>query len=220
MGEEIEQEGLSWSRSAGIKKAILSYARPLILLGLLAVVLVAAVLSYRKFFKPKPVLLAPVVHQIKAEPTLQEQAREAFNKGLSEQSLSLYRQSFEKDPHNIVVQNDMAYVLWKLGRLKEADKVYSQLAENVSNCAECFNNWGQVKQALGQLAEAENIFKRAILADAKYPDPYFNLAVLYEQNGDFASAEKSYEDYLQKQPQKIKIIESIKRRIEKLDEAY
>ena len=225
MGDAIEPEGLFWSQGTRLKKAVLRMGKAQIALGLSVALLGIGVLSYRQFFKSKPVAPVEVVPIVQprlapTEPDLVTQARKALEQGSLHKSLALYQTALQKDPHHILLLNDTGYILWKLGRLHEADKIYLQIALTVSNCAECFNNWGEVKQALGELLEAEELFRRAILADTQYPDPHFNLGVLYEQNGDLANAQIAYEEYVQRQLRKSDISKSIDNRLEKLNEAY
>ncbi len=131
-----------------------------------------------------------------------EKAAALFGQNRLDESLQLYQQALDKNPHNAKIHNDMGLILLKKNLLVESEKHLSLATELDSMCAECHNNLGYLKTQQGENTKAEQCFKKAISLQASYADPYYNLGVLYEKNGDIRNAINAYQDFLRHFPDK------------------
>ena len=62
-------------------------------------------------------------------------------------------------------------------------------------CSECANNLGVLRIRQSKALEAEELLRTALTLNDKNPEPYFNLGVLYEINGDVGNAINSYREF-------------------------
>jgi Tfp pilus assembly protein PilF len=71
-----------------------------------------------------------------------------------------------------------------------------------------------LKSVLGESIEAKKYLEKAISLASSYPDPYFNLAVLSEKEGDYSNAVKYYRQFTSLYPDKNDVlVTKINRRI-------
>lgn len=125
-----------------------------------------------------------------------EEARAAFTAGDYERSITLYREVLASHPNDAVLHNDLGMVFLKQELYSAAEAEFNQSLELDQGCAECLNNLGYLKTLLGDMVEAETYLKKATQLKSPYPDPFFNLGVLYEKGGDIGNAVKAYRQYL------------------------
>jgi protein O-GlcNAc transferase len=108
-------------------------------------------------------------------------------------------------------------ILMKQDRLLAAENYLREAIKFGPTCAECFNNMGLLATQKGRTVEAERHFMRAMDLKEDYADPYFNLAVLLEKNGDEAGAMAHFEDFLRHTSDKNSAIAlEVKRHLAKL----
>lgn len=92
------------------------------------------------------------------------------------------------EPQNVSVLNNLAYVLGEMGAFPSAFE-YLQTAVQINpQCSECFNNLGSILHRQGKSKEAIEALQKAAALDPNHPDPRVNLAVLYEELGDWPAA--------------------------------
>lgn len=214
-GSPTLDEGLFLERSriAPSQRLTLSRSRAMLLAGLVVVVGACSVglwwLSREERTASTPVAAsaaplapassgaAPVVQGKSAAETIAE-ARHLFQTGQLAESLKLYEQAVATEPRNAELLNDMGMILLKQELYSSAAEHFSRALELDHHCAACFNNFGYLKTLLGESVEAEKYLKKATELDAAYPDPHFNLGVLYEKNGDIGQAVAAYQEFLRR----------------------
>lgn len=127
-------------------------------------------------------------------------ARSQYKTGQYDDSIKSFQKALEKDPNNAMVHNDMGLALLKKELYTSAENQFATALEHDDTCVECYNNLGYLKTILNQPTEAEKYLQKAIALKPDYPDPYFNLGVLYEKNGDIGKAVEAYQSFLKKLP--------------------
>lgn len=158
---------------------------------------------------PKPIAQAPAVDG--SAPVLPmlpapggnnalQIARSQYKSGEYDESLKSFQKAIDQDPNNAIIHNDMGLVLLKKELFASAEGHFAKALELDDACAECFNNLGYLKTALGQPVEAEKYLQKALMLKPDYTDPYFNLAVMYEKNGDVGKSVDYYQEYLKRIP--------------------
>lgn len=139
----------------------------------------------------------------------------AYNSGDYDKSLAVFSQAVAKNPKDPILHNNLALVLVKKGMLVEAGKEYEKALDLDDSCAECLNNYGMLKTVLNEPEEAKRFLEEALDVSPNYPDPYFNLAVLAEKEGDIRSAIKSYQRFIEIYPNKNDgLIDKVNQRID------
>ncbi len=92
------------------------------------------------------------------------------------------------EPTNVSILNNIAYVVGEQGDFVRAQE-YLQTAVQVSeSCAECFNNLGTLLYKQGKKGEAKGNFQKALQVNANYIDAKLNMAILAEEDSDWAGA--------------------------------
>lgn len=129
-------------------------------------------------------------------------ARELFENKQIDDSIQIYEQLLKKSPKDAQVLNDLGILYLKRQKLDESEQHLKRSIELQPNCSVCLNNLGYLKTLQGEDAQAEVYLKKAIEANSDYVDPYFNLGVLYEKNGDIGRSANAYAEYLKRSKDK------------------
>ena len=141
----------------------------------------------------------------------------AYNSGKYDKSAKLFKTAIEQNPGDAFLHNNLGLVYVKKGLYSSAESEYEEALELDDKCAECFNNFGYLKSVLDQSVEAKKYLERAIALSGSYADPYFNLAVLYEKEGDIGNSVKYFRRFVDLYPdQSSEIIYKVSLRIREL----
>ena len=127
-------------------------------------------------------------------------AQQLFKNGNFNESLNILEKQMREGKESVQLHNDLGLVFLKKELFSSAEKHFSRALELDDQCAECFNNFGYLKTLLGENVEAETYLKKAAQLNRNYPDPYFNLGILYEKNGDIGNAVQAYQKFLERSP--------------------
>lgn len=122
-------------------------------------------------------------------------AKKKFQEGAYEDSLAAFREAVSLDSKRVTLRNGLGLTYLKLKKWNEAEIEFKTAFALDPTCAECLNNLGYLKTLQDQADAAEDYLNQAIDLDSDYADPYFNLGVLYEANGDTGSAIGAFEEY-------------------------
>lgn len=207
-------ENTSWSPQIQLKlsSGTSSLKRPIVLVGLL--VIAASIFGYRYVIKSneeqssatiKIGVPKPVVSQ---KPTLMEskdqitKARRLFEKNQIEDSMLIYQNLLQKTPNDAQILNDIGVLYLKRKKLNESEVHLKKSIEIDPKCTVCLNNLGYLKTLQGENKSAELYLKQALDINDEYLDPYFNLGVLYEKNGDIARSANAYREFLSRSKDK------------------
>lgn len=131
-----------------------------------------------------------------------EEAVSAFNSGDLDKSAQLYKKAISLSGDDAELHNNLGLVFVKKGLYSNAADEYKKALEINDKCAECYNNFGYLKSLLGEEVEAKKYLDKALMFASDYPDPHFNLAVLYEKEGDIGNAVKHYRQFSSLAPDK------------------
>jgi len=123
-------------------------------------------------------------------------ARELFEEKHIHESLEVYIRALKEKPNDAQVWNDIGVLYLKNQRYTESEMHLRKSIELAPKCFECLNNLGYLKTLTGDSESAVRLFKKAITLNGDYLDPYFNLGVLYEKNGDLAHSANAYREFI------------------------
>lgn len=144
-------------------------------------------------------------------------ARSQYKAGEYDESIKSFQQAIDAAPKDASLHNDLGLALLKKELYTSAENHFAKALELDDSCAECYNNLGYLKTLLNQPVEAESYLQKAVVLKPDYPDPYFNLAVMYEKNGDVGKAVAAYRNFLKKAPKgDLDMTAKIKDRIQEL----
>jgi tetratricopeptide (TPR) repeat protein len=129
-------------------------------------------------------------------------ARKLFENSQIDESIEIYQKLLNKSPKDAQVLNDLGVLYLKRQKLKESENHLKRSVELLPTCSVCLNNLGYLKTLQGEDADAEIYLKKAIETNSEYIDPYFNLGVLYEKNGDIGRSVAAYAEFLQRSKDK------------------
>jgi tetratricopeptide (TPR) repeat protein/cellulose synthase/poly-beta-1,6-N-acetylglucosamine synthase-like glycosyltransferase len=115
-------------------------------------------------------------------------------------ALKLFEQSELIESKDALVLSSMAWMLHKLGRDKQAQKVIEQALKLPLAAPDSKKRLAGILEALGRPAEALKLYEGLTLA----PDDHLRLAGLHAAQRDFVSAKKSCEAVLAEQPHNLK----------------
>jgi type IV pilus assembly protein PilF len=108
-----------------------------------------------------------------------------------------YSAALRLEPHNGDMQNNYAVFQCRRGRYAEAQKLFEQAAHNPSykTPEAALANAGVCARAAGDLAAAEEQFRRALLLRADFPDALLQLADIAYSRGKALPARAFIEHY-------------------------
>ena len=110
-------------------------------------------------------------------------AHERLRLGDAEKALVYAQRARELSPHNVDVLNVVGLCLVRLGRAREALRVYDSALRQSPSALVHFSK-ACVLEDLSELAHAKNHFERAVALQPKYPEALARLATLAAQRGD------------------------------------
>lgn len=117
--------------------------------------------------------------------------------GNFDKAITAYRAYLQKVPDRANIIFNFAYLLKRAGFLDSALEQYREaLEKNISGQEEVYTNIGVIYSELRREGEARQSFERALQINNKYIPALVNLAGLFEESGDKASAIEYYRKVL------------------------
>jgi len=115
-----------------------------------------------------------------------------FQRGRTEEAVSLLLQAIEQVPDCADFYNDIGFIFSSTGNVDAAIESFSRAIERTPERADLHNNLGTVLQIRGDVDNAESAFRRAIELDAGHFRAYNNLGLLCASRNDAQAAEQHY----------------------------
>lgn len=103
--------------------------------------------------------------------------------------VTLYAKTLELSPGAYHIRNNLGTVLWKQGRVAEAEHEWRKALALSPRNAIILNNLGLVRAHQREYEEAIEYFQRAMRLKPSYTDPHLNLGAVYQEMGRTAEAE-------------------------------
>ena len=141
-------------------------------------------------------------------------AETLYNKGLYEQALGEFLSAQVEMPDNLKLKYNIANTYYKLGKTKEAERIYADIAEQSESLFKERNlyNKGNALYKNNKLEESIKAYESALKVDPKDEDAKFNLEFVKKkmeqqkqdnkQNKDDKQDKEKEQDKKQKQKQK------------------
>jgi tetratricopeptide (TPR) repeat protein len=101
------------------------------------------------------------------------------------------KKRFELDTLSGSAVNYQGYLLWRLDKIDEAEKMYKKSIEINAGNASFYNNYGQMLRGAGRIDEAIAMHKKAIEIKPDYQS-YLYLGHCYVANDQFPDARENY----------------------------
>ena len=117
-----------------------------------------------------------------------------MEEALSELTLSI-RIDREKGQENANTFNTLGHVYMKQGNNQAALDAFDKATTIDAKLALAFYNKGLTHNRMRQSEKAKDDFRRAILADAKYADAHWQLAMICDEQGDVTCALDAYQNF-------------------------
>jgi tetratricopeptide (TPR) repeat protein len=103
--------------------------------------------------------------------------------------VTLYARTLQSSPDAYHIRNNLGTVLWKQGRIEDAEREWLAALELSPRNAIVLNNLGLVRSHQKRFEEAAQLFQRAMRLKPNYSDPHLNLGAVYQEMGKPADAE-------------------------------
>lgn len=117
-----------------------------------------------------------------------------YDKEDFENALTVYRNALELDPKNAKIHCNLGFLYWGKGDTQEAIREYEHAIEYDQTYAIAYNNLGVIYlDDLGRVAQAIDMFKKAVRNNPNYALAHFNLARSVAITGDKIEAAKLYQ---------------------------
>jgi arylsulfatase A-like enzyme/predicted Zn-dependent protease len=111
-----------------------------------------------------------------------------------------FERLFDLSHRDVKVAIQLSELYEEAGRIDDAAAVLDEVSGQQDLPAMLYNQLGELRVLQGRPGEAVPLFDTAIATNADLPNPYFNLAVLYEENGDLDRAITMYERNIERAP--------------------
>ena len=141
----------------------------------------------------------PLIHGV-SDPTHRD-AEEWFDLGCNLEGSSprmareLYRRALEAEPDHVDARINLGRLQHEEGQLEEARRQYERALEFAPGHPTAAYNLGVVLEDLDDIDGAIQAYQLAIASDRELADAYYNLARLYDQAGDRATALRHLKSY-------------------------
>ena len=113
---------------------------------------------------------------------------------------SLYNKVLKQNPRNIIVLNNLALVLYKLGDETKAINYFEEVIEIDPKYVSAYNNLGVIYKNLSKYQEAKVLFKKAIEINPSYTSGHCNLGIISHAYGDIKNTIACYEKVIEIEP--------------------
>ncbi len=111
------------------------------------------------------------------------------------------RRGAELDPHNSLILNVLGLIRLEEGKDDEALDLLTRATDESPGCGDYRNSLGLVLAVKGRPDEAGRAFAEAVRLGTTDPaEPYINLAVVQDEQGDHAAAARNYAEGLRRNP--------------------
>ena len=117
--------------------------------------------------------------------------------GQRDEALAALNATLDLDEDANAIGYAMAFVHLRSGAFGDALRVAQDLRQRFPQSAVAANLEGGAYVGMGQLEQARAAFETAVAVDPRYHEARANLAALKAQAGDFAGAERNYQEILQ-----------------------
>ena len=111
-----------------------------------------------------------------------------------------YRRAIELNPQALGALLNLGTLYYNQRLLPEAEQCYRAALQVNPRSSLAHFNMGNLADESGQPLKAIEHYEQAIALDAKYPDPRYNLALVYEKLGRHGQAWKNWRGYLKLDP--------------------
>lgn len=111
-----------------------------------------------------------------------------------------YRRAVELDPSLANAFTNLGNLMFKRGRLTEAEQFYARALAIDPEQPEALYNLGFLLYDRGEVVQAVSSFERALGSDPSFADAHFNLAMAYQDLGKPQQARPHWETYLALDP--------------------
>jgi tetratricopeptide (TPR) repeat protein len=138
----------------------------------------------------------------------QRRAERFFNAALRQESIPgglpkairAYRRAIELNPKALGALLNLGTLYYNQRLLAEAEQCYRAALEINPRSALAHFNMGNLADESGEPLRAIEHYEKAITLDTNYPDPRYNLALVYEKLGRHGQAWKNWKAYLKLDP--------------------
>jgi tetratricopeptide (TPR) repeat protein len=103
--------------------------------------------------------------------------------------VTLYAKTLEVSPDAYHIRNNLGTVLWKQGRVDEAEREWKAALAFSPRSAIVLNNLGLVRAHQKRYEEAVDYYQRAMRLKPNYTDPHLNLGAVFQEMHRTAEAE-------------------------------
>ena len=117
-------------------------------------------------------------------------------KGLYDEAKKNFEKSLLCDPGNISAYNNLANTLKYMLKFNEAENIYKKIISENPNFLKGIVNYANFKSELNQSKEAIDLYKLVLDKEPNSPIVNYNLALNYENLGDFDNAKKYFKKML------------------------
>jgi tetratricopeptide (TPR) repeat protein len=108
----------------------------------------------------------------------------------------LFQKSLGWNPNHRQARHGLALAAYFDGRWARADSLLRLLLAENSREARVWNDLAVVMYRRGDVASARELFARALQLQPDFAEAVFNLAILFEENGQINQARRAWEKYL------------------------
>lgn len=120
-----------------------------------------------------------------------------------DRAMGYYQRAIKKQPSNDTLFEELGFIQYHLGYLKEAKQTFRQsLVLNPRN-AKAYFGLGKTCFKRLEYDEAIDAYKNATSNKSKYPDAYVGLGEVYEFMGLYKQADKAYQKAIKLDPNHV-----------------
>ncbi|SKB13318.1 hypothetical protein PL11201_490053 [Planktothrix sp. PCC 11201] len=131
--------------------------------------------------------------------------------GKPELAASCWYQAFSLEPQNIKPEEHLSLgnILFRQGRIDQAEISYRRALEGNSNPIEVYHNLGELFAAQGKLVEAESFYQQAIHLNPKFFESYNSLGKVLVSQGKWEQVVSCYRQALELNPRLLLALQNL-----------
>ncbi|VXD14070.1 putative TPR domain protein [Planktothrix serta PCC 8927] len=131
--------------------------------------------------------------------------------GKPEIAASCWYQAFSLEPENIKPEEHLSLgnILFRQGKINQAETCYRQALEGNSNPVEVYHNLGELFAAQGKWADAESFYQQAIKLNPKSFESYNSLGKVLVAQGKWEDVVSCYHQALELNPRLLLALQNL-----------
>ena len=133
--------------------------------------------------------------------SLHKQARRSFRKGQYDESIGLFKEALEINPHEVQLHDGLATAYFLADQYEDAVAHFTRTTELKPTDGKAYINLGAVYNRMEEFAKAAAVLRKGLRYVRKSSEGYYNLGIAHRKLNQMSMAVNAYKEAVRLNPQ-------------------